>query len=274
MRQASSFSFGFVFFFVLKIYLLCGFYRSLEGIKTAKRRVTVSKLFLCAYVFYIIANYDSWLPSVADLFLKSAFRWGFSKKELIYSFSIFLKLRTFAHHGNSCVSRQQSISLLYLLGHWQSKDVPVMLMGSSASVLKMDSSSRRSLAAFLTWEYQTTSWMTLKLPDSKGISFLTTQWGLCSQSIQRRGGGNQALSISYSLPPTRLFLSSQLVSKIFLFATILLLHWKTGAKAKNSVNSLCCAPMGITITKLIMCSMAAVLPARGVYGRYLGPWRR
>lgn len=124
---------------------------------------------------------------MADLFLKSAFRWGFSTKELIYSFSVFLKLRTFAHHENSCVSRQQGVSLFYLLAYWQSKDVPVMLMGSSASVLKMDSSSRRSLAAFLTWECQTTSWMALKLPDSKGISFLTTQRGLCSQSIQRSG---------------------------------------------------------------------------------------
>lgn len=152
-----------------------------------KRRVAVSNLFLSPRVFYIIANYDSWVPSVADLFLKSAFRWEFSTEELIYSFSIFLKLRTFTHHRNSCVSQQQGVSLFYLLAYWQSKDIPVMLMGSSACVLKMDSSSRRPLAAFLTWECQAVSWMALKLPDSKGISFLTMQWGLCSQSIQRRG---------------------------------------------------------------------------------------
>lgn len=124
---------------------------------------------------------------MADLFLKSVFRWGFSTKELIYSFSIFLKLRTFAHHGNSCVSQQQGVSLFYLLAYWQSKGIPVTLMRSSASVLKMDPSSRRSLAAFLNWECQTTSWMALRLPGSTGFSFLTMQWGLCSQSIPQRG---------------------------------------------------------------------------------------
>lgn len=173
--------------FFLKFYLLFGFYCSLEDVKNAKRRVAVSKLFLCAYVFYIIANYDSWVPSEADLFLKSAFRCVFSTEELIHSFSIFLKLKTFTLHGNSCASWQEGVSLFYHLAYWQSKEVPVMLMGSSVSVLKMDSSSRRSLAAFLMWECQTTNRMALKLPDSKGISFLTTQWGLCSQSIQLRG---------------------------------------------------------------------------------------
>lgn len=72
----------------------------------------------------------------------------------------------------------------------------------------------------------------------------------------------------------RLFLASQLVSTIFSFTAILLLHQKTGAKAKTSVNSLCSAPVGTKITQLIMCSVAAVLPARSVYGRFQGPCRR
>lgn len=68
------------------------------------------------------------------------------------------------------------------------------------------------------------------------------------QSKYSTEGENQALSMSYTLPPARLFLSSQLVSKIFLFTAILLLHQKTGAKAKNSVNSLCSAPVDTAIT--------------------------
>lgn len=142
-----------------------------------------------------------------------------------------------------------------------------MLTGSSASVLKLDSSSRRSLAAFLPWKYQTMSWMSLKLPAREGISFLTRQTKNSAE------GENQALSMSYSLPPMRFSFTSQFISKIFLFNGILLLHQKTGSQAKNSVSPLQSAPINTTITWLIMFSMTTVLPAHDGYGRYLMPWR-
>lgn len=54
------------------------------------------------HIFYVIGNYHSWIPSVADSFLKPVFRWGFSTNVLWCSFLIFPKLRTCAHHGNPC----------------------------------------------------------------------------------------------------------------------------------------------------------------------------
>lgn len=178
--------------------------------------------------------------------------------------SILLKLGSSADHGNSCASVQQGVGLFYHPAYWQSRGVLVMLTGSSASVLKLDSSSRRSLAAFLPWKCQTRSWMSLKLPAREGISFLTRQ---------TREGENQALSMSYSLPPTRFSFPSQLISKITLFNGILLLHQKTGSQAKNSVSRLQSSPIGTTITWLITFSMTTVLPAHDGYGRYLLPWR-
>lgn len=139
-----------------------------------------------------------------------------------------------------------------------------MMTGSSASVLKLDSSSRRSLAAFLPCKCQTTSWMSLKLPDREGISFLTRQ---TVQSKHSEEGENQALSMSYSLPPTRFSFSSQFISKIFLFNGILLLHQKSVSQAKNSVSPLQSAPIGTLF------SMTTVLPAHDGYGRFLMPWR-
>lgn len=104
-----------VVFVVLKNYLFSGFYCLLEEIKNVKGRVKASKLLLCVCVFtqqYMkTAESPVWLI-VFKVHLHM--RILLMRRELLYSFSMFLKLRT-SPQKFMCVPQEQGVSARYLL---------------------------------------------------------------------------------------------------------------------------------------------------------------
>lgn len=124
-----------------------------------------------------------------------------------------------------------------------------------SSVLKMAVGSSTPPTSFLTWE----GWgMGLLAPSCWAVQCqhsIPDHVGRALQSNYSAEGENPAMSISASLPPTRLFLSSQLVSKIFYSSPFSSSSTKSlDLKPKNSGNSLQSALMGTTVTMLIMFS--------------------
>lgn len=68
-------------------------------------------------------------------------------------------------------------------------------------------------------------------------------------AVKAFSGGGESSTENELLPAShKVLFSSQIISKIFLFNGILLLHQKSGSQAKNSVNPLQSAPIGTTIT--------------------------
>lgn len=172
-------------FLVLKIYLLGVLLLSWYQ-KCKKGGKSLKAVSVCIF-FYVIGNYDSWIPSAADLFLKPIFRWRFSTKVLLCSFPIFPKLRTCAQHRNPCACHNSKA-----LGHVISlpADSPDRLpwhwQGAELCSKNGCGHQQASHSLLTLWGlgYGLTG---PKLPGSDGIPFLTTQGGLCSQIIQWRG---------------------------------------------------------------------------------------